>query len=465
MANDKMINYNGSMLASYKYDELSRRTCVTYGSDANAVYAYDLGDRLTQLKNKFNSSQTQTIGYTSYDNVGNRKNMVVDSDESKYYYDNRYQLIFADYPAVWNVYDVNYFYDNIGNRRGVKANGSTTMYLHNKLNQYYSVSSVAYSYDASGNLTNDGTWKYTYDIENRLTEVKNQSDSTIATYAYDYLGKRISKTVSGTTTKYVYDGDQIIAEYNGSTLLRKYVYGLFIDEPVCMIIPTGTQAGTYYYHFDGLGSVVALTDSSGAIVEKYRYDVFGNTTILSPSDQTRTTSNYANRFMFTGREYDTETDNYSYRARYYRPSLGRFLQTDPIRYKDGQNFYVYVKNNPIMAVDPFGLLAWPGCPSGPWINGIDTITGKRKLRYYGYLTGVGSENISISFCSSKGRRTTVEALILHCKYENGRTAMRIDFDPQTFNDCECKCDSYPCKYKEEPTKKICTGTMCDEAGW
>ena len=97
-------------------------------------------------------------------------------------------------------------------------------------------------------------------------------------YAYDWLGRRVSRTVSGGTTTCVYDGGQIIAEYNGGTLLRKYIYGPGINEPVCMV----ASGGTYYYHFDGLGSVAALTDSSGTLVEKYRYDAFGATTILSP---------------------------------------------------------------------------------------------------------------------------------------------------------------------------------------
>ena len=147
-------------------------------------------------------------------------------------------------------------------------------------------------------MTNDGTYKYYYDCENRLTDVNNQSDQAVASYKYDYKGRRISKTVDGTTTKFCYSGYQVIAEYDGNNnLLRKFIYGPGIDEPICMfkyVAPTGI----YYYHFNGLGSVVALSNSSGNIVERYSYDVFG---------EPNRTSSVGNPYMFTSQRFDTET--------------------------------------------------------------------------------------------------------------------------------------------------------------
>ncbi|NLZ07174.1 MAG: hypothetical protein GXY19_18560 [Phycisphaerae bacterium] len=113
-----------------------------------------------------------------------------------------------------------------------------------------------------------------------------------------------------------------------------------------MIEAAGGYAGTYYYHFDALGSVVALSDADGDTIQVYEYDVYGQVAASDP--------NHPNRFLFTGREFDTETGLYYYRARYYNPTLGRFLQTDPIGYGDGINWYRYCRNNPACCTDPSG---------------------------------------------------------------------------------------------------------------
>lgn len=141
----------------------------------------------------------------------------------------------------------------------------------------------------------------------------------------------------------MYDGDSVLNEISGTgTFQAEYVHGPNIDEVLSM----ERGGSTYYYHYDGLGSVTELTNASGTLQESYNYDAFGNPTV---------TSSVGNPYLFTGRRWDTESSIYHYRARQYDPTIGRFLQRDPLGTFDHMNLYAYTGNDPINFIDPYGL--------------------------------------------------------------------------------------------------------------
>jgi RHS repeat-associated protein len=353
---------DSQVISQYAYDSLSRRTSLEYQNNTRAAYSYNNLNRLTSRINRLTSGPVVSSFAYTYDNVGNRKTMTTLEGTHSYNYDNIYQIKDVDYPSAYPFPDIYYDYDSVGNRTQLSG-GTIESYSSNNLNQYTYVNSNPYSYDGNGNLTSviaspsGEAISYTYDYENRLTHAVIASPQGEAIYNYDPLGRRIKKSIVSSPqsiVNYVYDGDQIIAEYDGSGVLtKKYIYGPGIDE-ILSTIDYGLST-TYYYHSDGLGSVTDITDSSGALIEKYSYDIYGNAIIKDASGNVLSQSAIGNRYMFTGREYDQETGLYYYRARYYDPSIGRFLQTDPIGYQGGINLYNYVGNSPVNWIDPCGL--------------------------------------------------------------------------------------------------------------
>jgi RHS repeat-associated protein len=197
---------------------------------------------------------------------------------------------------------------------------------------------------SSSNCTGSTVTDLTHDTFNRLAQVAKTSIST-ESYKYDDQGNRIQKTVGGTITNFLYNGPDVIGQYTSTwgTASAILTHGPGMDDPIVRTAGTTTQ----YFHQDGLGSVVSVTNQSGTTDGTARYDAWGNK-IAS----TGTIPQYG----YTGREPD-DTGLVYYRARFYDPSIGRFTQTDPIGMRGGMNLYAYVNGNPTNFNDPMGLIA------------------------------------------------------------------------------------------------------------
>ncbi len=269
--------------------------------------------------------------------------------------------------------------------------GTSTNYNYDVTNQLTDDSTVSYSYDLNGNrtmpgyttgpandLTSDGiwnyyhdkngnlvgksnintgeTWTYAYDNRNRLTSATQTTSAGLqmqATYVYNALGQRIEKDVTqnGSTvvTRFAYDRGEIWADLDATNGLQtRYVRGERVLELLARIA-SGTAA---WVLADRMGSVRNVTDDTGAVIDTIAYDGYGNIT-------SETNAANGGQYKYDGYRYDSETGLYRSdpsTGRYYDPLTGKWFNPDPIRFlADDINLYRYVKNAPVIFVDPFGL--------------------------------------------------------------------------------------------------------------
>jgi len=300
------IKLNGAATSAvvFGYDPLSRRTSKNNGNSANTGYSYDLGNNLLTMNITF---------------VGSSANWT-------YTYNQVHQMLTqncSDASLIWR-----------------PTAGTITYATANSVNQYGTIGGLAATYNSLGALATYNGWTYSYNTEQML--IAASKTGTSASFVYDPLMRQTQKTVGSVKKKYVYGGSQMMEEYNGTTnaLTTRYVYA-GPDEPVLQMTAAGVV--TYIDH-DHHGSVIAQSGSTGAVGNKYKYGPFGESATL-----TGTT------FGYTGQRFDSETGLYHYKARYFLPSIGRFLQPDPVGYGAGMNLYAYCSNDGLNHTDPDGL--------------------------------------------------------------------------------------------------------------
>ena len=377
---------NGANKTLFEYDKVGNLIKKILPNGVTVTYAYNSIGRLLSLVATDTKGSTILHLSCKLDAHGNCLEIVKHTGTSNngtcFVYDSLYHLIKVKYSEGG---EVEYKYDDIGNRLSVRASSVSTnskllkylvkpmnslgilrhktSYAYNFKNQLITAGDIEFKYDENGNLNektiNNEITRYTSDCNNRLIRIDYPDDS-YSGYTYDFLGRRISKrNRNSQTIHYLYDGYNLIGELDDARrLIASYIYGFGIDHPISM----NRGGKTYYYLYDLLGSVIALTDEEGKIVAEYEYDVWGN--II------KETREIENPFRFTGREWDDDSRLYYYRARYYDPSVGRFISKDPFpgfgANPESLNRYVYVNSNPQTYRDPFGLLPWEWGPQN-WL--------------------------------------------------------------------------------------------------
>ncbi len=335
---------------------------IEYGNGVTTTYTYDpLNLRLKKIYT-VNSSVTvlQNLNY-AYDSVGNIVSIAdnVNTASQTFNYDelNRLKSASGSYGTK------NYSYDKIGNitqKDGINYTyglGGLKPHAVTALNN-----GTTFEYDANGNMskrTEPGNviTTYTYDTENRLTRV-DKNGNNLALYYYDGDGGRQKTIVGGGITTHVGN----LYEESGT---RKTKYVFLGNTRIASL----TNGNVLYYHGDHLGSANVLTDASGVKKELTEYEPFGK---ISRSNKLGNSDEIA-RYYFTGQKLDDETGLYFYNARYYDPSLGRFITADTLtpNPKNSQafNHYAYVFNNPLKYTDPSGNFPWIAAIIGAIIGG------------------------------------------------------------------------------------------------
>ncbi|MDA8021083.1 MAG: toxin glutamine deamidase domain-containing protein [Thermoanaerobaculia bacterium] len=347
----------------YEWFKDSRLRKISYPNSTSSHHTYDAAGRTETIENRQGVVALVSSYEYSYDRNGNRTEQIETNggaaETTTYEYDEADRLLSVDYPDR----SVSYTYDAVGNRatETIVSSGTTDgdrSYSYDERNRLLAITDqidpsfdTSYGYDANGNQvskTRDGTTTtFLYDVLDRLAEIQRDSAS-LETYLYDYQGMRVRKSGPSGTVRYVYDDTSVLMETDASgATVAKYEYG-----PDRLLSLAHATEGRRYYLFDGLRSVVGLMRPDGALQARYKYDAWGNLR--------EEVGDSANRFGFTGYERDEETGLYYAKARFYDPETGRFLSEDPFsgfpQTPPSLHRYLYGYQNPTVYWDPDGQI-------------------------------------------------------------------------------------------------------------
>ena len=341
------------VLVYYTYDVNGNRlTAENSTTGVTTTYTYNNANLVTSFSNA-KSGTVLSSGTYAYNTDGNQRQKTELGVTTTYTYDGAGRLT-SESSTNGNI---TYGYDARGNRTSMTRGSTTTTYAYDLNNRLLSETTgttvKSYTYDVDGNTLTAGNESYTYDVRNR--QIGYTDGTTTASYAYNPKGLRSQKTVGGATKYFVWDGMNIVYEYDASAGTT-YYYGLH----------RVSAGNSLYYLYNAHGDVVQLTDGTGAVTKSYAYDAFGNE--VNPS------ANDTNPFRYCGEYYDVETGTIYLRARYYDPAIGRLLTEDIIHlrkinilgtlvstYDDYQHYtiiggvYVDWNKNEYIVYDPLSL--------------------------------------------------------------------------------------------------------------